>query len=127
MQKVFYNDGTNVRELVDRYISTKTGVTHNTKAGYKTVQNMLEKENFGNLRIDKVKFSDAKLFLIGLQKAGRSYQFYPFSSWSVTPAFQMALEDGMIQYNPFNFELAKVLINVVYREKRYRQNRKEIS
>lgn len=109
--KGIYNDGTNVRELVDRYISTKTGVTHNTKAGYKTVQNMLEKENFGNLRIDKVKFSDAKLFLIGLQKAGRSYSSIHSVRGVLRPAFQMALEDGMIQYNPFNFELAKVLIN----------------
>ena len=109
--KGIYNDGTNVRELVDRYISTKTGVTHNTKAGYKTVQNMLEKENFGNLRIDKVKFSDAKLFLIGLQKAGRSYSSIHSVRGVLRPAFQMALEDGMIPYNPFNFELAKVLIN----------------
>ena len=115
--KGIYNDGTNVRELVDRYISTKTGVTHNTKAGYKTVQNMLEKENFGNLRIDKVKFSDAKLFLIGLQKAGRSYSSIHSVRGVLRPAFQMALEDGMIPYNPFNFELAKVLINdSVHRE-----------
>ena len=109
--KGIYNDGTNVRELVDRYISTKTGVTHNTKAGYKTVQNMREMENFGNLRIDKVKFSDAKLFLIGLQKAGRSYSSIHSVRGVLRPAFQMALEDGMIPYNPFNFELAKVLIN----------------
>lgn len=109
--KGIYNDGTNVRELVDRYISTKTGVTHNTKAGYKTVQNMLEKENFGKLSIDKVKFSDAKLFLIGLQKAGRSYSSIHSVRGVLRPAFQMALEDGMIPYNPFNFELAKVLIN----------------
>lgn len=109
--KGIYSDGTNVRELVDRYISTRTGVTHNTKAGYKTVQNILENENFGKLRIDKVKFSDEKLFLIGLQKAGRSYSSIHSIRGVLRPAFQMALEDGMIPYNPFEFELAKILIN----------------
>lgn len=109
--KGIYSDGTNVCELVDRYISTRTGVTHNTKAGYKTVQNILENENFGKLRIDKVKFSDAKLFLIGLQKAGRGYSSIHSIRGVLRPAFQMALEDGMIPYNPFEFELAKILIN----------------
>lgn len=50
-------------ELVKRYISTKTGVRHNTMTGYKTVVNLLE-EDFGKNRIDEVKVSDAKLWLI---------------------------------------------------------------
>ena len=48
-----------VLELVEKYVSLKTGVRHNTVAGYKTVINMLKKESFGNLRIDKVRLSDA--------------------------------------------------------------------
>ena len=47
-----------VLELVEKYVSLKTGVRHNTVAGYKTVINMLKKESFGNLRIDKVRLSD---------------------------------------------------------------------
>ena len=46
-----------VLELVEKYVSLKTGVRHNTVAGYKTVINMLKKESFGNLRIDKVRLS----------------------------------------------------------------------
>jgi len=53
-----------VLELVEKYVSLKTGVRHNTVAGYKTVINMLKKESFGNLRIDKVRLSDAKAWLI---------------------------------------------------------------
>lgn len=106
-----YNDGTNVCELVERYVATKTAVTHNTRAGYKTVQNILAKEDFGKTRIDKVKFSDAKLFLIGLQKDGRSYSSIHSIRGVLRPAFQMAVEDEMIPYNPFSFELGKTLIN----------------
>ena len=40
-----------VVELVEKYVSLKTGVTHNTRAGYKTVINILNKEAFGKQRI----------------------------------------------------------------------------
>lgn len=36
-----------VLELVEKYVSLKTGVRHNTVAGYKTVINILKKEPFG--------------------------------------------------------------------------------
>ena len=49
-----------VLELVEKYVSLKTGVRHNTVAGYKTVINILKKESFGRQRIDKVRLSDAK-------------------------------------------------------------------
>ena len=56
------------------YVSLKTGVRHNTVAGYKTVINILKKEPFVRLRIDKVRLSDAKAWLIKLQKVdGRGY------------------------------------------------------
>lgn len=57
-----------VIELVEKYISLKTGVRHSTIAGYKTVINMLKKEDFGKQRIDKVRLSDAKAWLIKLQQ-----------------------------------------------------------
>ena len=65
-----------VRELVDRYIATKTGVKKTTKAGYRTVQSFLAKESFGGKKISAIKTSDAKLFLIKLQQEdGRSYSW----------------------------------------------------
>ena len=55
-------------ELVERYISTKTGVRNSTRAGYKTVTNFLGKGPLGSRRIDKVKLSDAKIWLIKLKQ-----------------------------------------------------------
>ena len=55
-------------ELVERYISTKTGVRNSTRAGYKTVTNFLGKDSLGSRRIDKVKLSDAKIWLIKLKQ-----------------------------------------------------------
>ena len=101
-----------VLELVERYIATKTGVRHNTLAGYKTVVNILKKEEFGSRRIDLVKPSDAKLWLIKLQSEDkRSYSSIHSIRGVVRPAFRMAVEDDLIRKNPFDWELATVLIN----------------
>lgn len=101
-----------VLELVKRYISTKTGVRHNTKAGYKTVINVLKTEDFGKNRIDEVKVSDAKLWLIKLQSEdGKSYSSIQSIRGVVRPAFQMAVDDDLIRKNPFNWELGETLIN----------------
>ncbi len=111
ISKGICSDGSTVCELVDRYLATRTGLRPSTQAGYKTVRNILAREEFGSRKIDKIKYSDAKLFLIKLQNDGRSYSSVHTVRGVLRPAFQMALEDEMITYNPFNFELAKVLIN----------------
>ena len=49
-----------VLELVQRYISQKRGVKHNTQANYNFVINVIKKEEFGTKRIDTIKLSDAK-------------------------------------------------------------------
>ena len=93
-----------VLELVEKYISLKTGVRHNTVAGYKTVINMLKKESFGNLRIDKVRLSDAKAWLIKLQQIdGRGYSSIHSIRGVLRPAFQMAVDDDLLRKNPFDF------------------------
>ena len=101
-----------VLELVERYIATKTGVRYNTRVGYKTVVNILKKEKFGNRRIDLVKPSDAKLWFIKMQSEDkRSYGTIHSIRGVVRPAFRMAVEDDLIKKNPFDWELATVLIN----------------
>jgi len=100
-----------VCELVEKYIATKTGVTHSTKTGYKYVQNILAKEPFGQRKIASVKTSDAKIFLINMQKNGRGYSTIHTVRGVLRPAFQMAADDDMIIKNPFQFELHTVVVN----------------
>lgn len=100
-----------VLQLVERYIAQKRGVRPTTQNGYKTVVNMLAKDLFGKKKISSIKTSDAKLWLIGLQDNGRSYSSIHTIRGVVRPAFQMAVEDDLIRKNPFDFELAEVLIN----------------
>lgn len=116
-----------VLELVEKYVALKTGVRHNTKAGYKTVINVLKKDAFGKTRIDKVRLSDAKLWLIKLQqKDGKGYSSIRSVRGVLRPAFQMAADDNLIRKNPFDFELASVIVNdSVTREAITRKQEKE--
>ena len=61
-----------VLELVKKYLLQKTGVRHNTEANYNFVLNIIKKRGLlVKKRIDKVKLSDAKCWLIKLQQDGR--------------------------------------------------------
>ncbi len=100
-----------VLELVKKYVSLKTGVRHNTEANYNFVINIIAKSAFGKMRIDKVHLSDAKGWLIKLQKEGRCYSTIHSVRGVLRPAFQMAVDDDLIRKNPFNFELASVVVN----------------
>ena len=101
-----------VLELVEKYIATKTGVRHTTEAGYRTVVNWLKKDSFGKKRIDTVRISDAKTWLIKLQKKeGKSYSSIHSIRGVLRPAFRLALDDDLIRKNPFDFMLMDVVVN----------------
>lgn len=101
-----------VLELVEKYVSLKIGVRQSTYSGYKTVINVLKKDVFGARRIDSVKLSDAKAWLIKLQKVDKKgYSSIHTIRGVVRPAFQMAVDDDLIRKNPFGFELVTVVVN----------------
>ncbi len=101
-----------VNELVDRYLATKTGVKYNTHMNYNFVKNILKTHPFGDTKISRVKTSDAKLFLIKLQQEdGRGYSSVKTIRGVLRPAFQMAVDDDVLNKNPFGFQLAGVVVN----------------
>lgn len=101
-----------VKECVERYVATKTGVKPSTKAGYKTVMNKMETQAFYHKKVREIKTSDAKLFLIKLQQEdGLKYSTITTIRGVLRPAFQMAMDDDIIVKNPFQFELIGVLYN----------------
>ena len=62
--------------------------------------------------MDDVKLSDAKVFLIKLQRDGRGYSSIHSIRGVLRPAFQMAVDDDLILKNPFGFELGMILVTV---------------
>lgn len=106
-----YDSRISVLDLVKLYLQQKVGVRHNTQANYNFVVNIIKKEAFGSMLIGRVKQSDAKRWLIKLQRDGRGYSSIHSIRGVVRPAFQMAVEDDMLNKNPFQFELASVVVN----------------
>lgn len=100
-----------VSELVERYLSTKTGAKHSTVANYNFVRNILKNEPFGEKKIVEIKTSDAKLFLIKMQNDGKGYSTVKTVRGVLRPAFQMAVDDDILNKNPFGFQLAGVVVN----------------
>ena len=95
MQGISGSDLT-VIELVECYISLKTGVKQSTLANYKTVINTLNKTEFAFRHVDQVKLSDAKMYLISLQRSGLGYSSIHNIRGVIRQAFQMAVDDDMI-------------------------------
>lgn len=101
-----------VLELATKYTETKTAVRPTTRTGYKTVLNFLADNEFGGRRISGITTLDAKEWLISLQRDhGKRYSSIHTIRGVLRPAFQLAEEDDLIRRNPFNFELATILVN----------------
>jgi len=107
-----YSEGSiTVIELLERYIALKQGVRYATRKGYNFVLNIVLKEEFGRRKIRDVRISDAKLWLMKLQRDGRGYSTITSVRGVVKPAFQMAYEDDILRKNPFDFRLNDVVKN----------------
>lgn len=111
-KSVNYVSKISVNELIKKYLLQKTGIRPTTRAGHKTVVNVLAKEEFGKKSISSIKTSDAKEWLIKLQKTdGKSYSSIHTIRGVLRPAFQMAVNDDLIVKNPFDFPLVGVLVD----------------
>lgn len=101
-----------VLELVEKYIATRNNVRPTTLAGYGTVINFLKKDPIGARRIDSIKLSDAKYWIVKLQdKDEKSFSSIHSIRGVLRPAFQMAVDDDILRKNPFSFGLSEVIVN----------------
>ena len=98
-------------ELIERYLSLKQGVRHNTTATYDYVFSLIKKEEFGHRTINGIKVSDAKLWIIKLRNDGRSYGTIACVVKVIKPAFQLAYDEDAVRKNPFSFKLSDVIQN----------------
>lgn len=107
-----YSAGTiTILELARKYTSYKTGVRYNTRKGYDSVLNLIEKEDFCYRQIRSVKMSEAKEWFIKLNEDGRRYCSIQSIRSVLKPAFDMAVEEDILVKNPFAFTLTNVVAN----------------
>lgn len=98
-----------VADLVDRYMSLKRDIGHNTKRAYGTVINRIKESEFGQMKVRNVKLSDAKRFYIDLHDTGSKRNTISIYHSVLRPTFEMAVDDDMIRKNPFKFRVANII------------------
>ena len=98
-----------VSDLVDRYMSLKRDIGHNTKRAYGTVINRIKESEFGQMKVRNVKLSDAKRFYIDLHDTGSKRNTISIYHSVLRPTFEMAVDDDMIRKNPFKFKVADII------------------
>ena len=98
-----------VADLVDRYMSLKRDIGHNTKRAYGTVINRIKESEFGQMKVRNVKLSDAKRFYIDLHDTGSKRNTISIYHSVLRPTFEMAVDDDMIRKNPVKFKLADII------------------
>lgn len=104
----FRGNGINVLGLVERYLAIQNAnekLRASTKAGYRTSLKHIKAETFSTTRIDKVKKSDAKSWMIALRERGLGYSTISSIFSLIKSAFRMAVDDDLIMKNPFDFIL----------------------
>lgn len=106
-----------VTELVNKYLRQRPPVKANTAHVREFVQQVLERTGFGARRIDRIRQSDAKEFLVQLQDHGRpdgtGYNHGSVQAVAkvLRPAFKMAVNDDLIRKNPFDFKTTDAVTN----------------
>lgn len=98
-------------DLLKKYANTKQFLSQNTQEQYYYAICTLSKEPFMQKRVNAIKLSDAKAFIMKLRNDGRKYSTIQSFYAKLRPAFEMAVDDDLIRKNPFKFKLADIIPN----------------
>ncbi|MCM1252405.1 MAG: tyrosine-type recombinase/integrase [Clostridium sp.] len=106
----FRGNGITVLRLAEKYLALQNAngkLRTSTKTGYRTSFNHIKAATFAMARIDKVKKSDAKGWMIALRESGLGYSTISSIFSLLKLSFRMAVEDDLIMKNPFDFVLTE--------------------
>lgn len=98
-------------DLLKKYADTKQFLSQNTQEQYYYAICTLSKEPFMQKRVNAIKLSDAKAFIMKLRNDGRKYSTIQSFYAKLRPAFEMAVDDDLIRKNPFKFKLTDIIPN----------------
>jgi len=110
----FRGNNLSVLELVEKYLAIQNSndkIRTSTRAGYRTSLKHISQNPISSVRIDKVKKSDAKIWIVSLKEKGFGYSTISSIHGVIKPAFQMAVDDDLILKNPFDFVLTDIIEN----------------
>ena len=100
-----------VCELYDRYTTLKGNVKRSTRENRQFTAKVLRTDALGAKDIGAVKPSDAQEWAVRMKGKGYSYRLINNVKRSLKASFAIAVSDGWIRKNPFDFTLNAVICN----------------
>ena len=99
-------------DLLEKYVFIhKSSLKDKTTERIEHFLSVIKRMPIGNMPIDCIKQSDAKIFLKSMYEDGKTYGTVNNYKSFIKPAFDMACDDGILNKNPFDFKLSKVIQN----------------
>lgn len=98
-------------ELCQRQMDHRGNVRQKTKMSRLYFMKALRNDPLGAWRIDQIKLSDAKDWVIRMKDKGVAYQTIDNYRRSLAAAFYLAIQDDCVRKNPFSFTLSEVIAN----------------
>lgn len=94
---------TTVYSVAEKYLMIKTNLKPSSVYIYTEIMKFLKTQEIMQESITDIRTSDAKLWMSDLVSSGRSVAYVTLIKKILKPAFEMAIEDRMINFNPFAF------------------------
>lgn len=98
-------------ELYDKYTTLKGNVKRSTRESRQFVAKVLQADALGTRDIGSVKPSDAQEWAMRMKEKGYSYRLINNTKRSLKASFAIAVSDGWVRKNPFDFTLNAVISN----------------
>ena len=97
--------------LYDKYTALKGNVKRSTRESRQFVAGVLQADALGARDIGSVKPSDAQEWAVRMKEKGYSYRLINNIKRSLKASFAIAVSDGWVRKNPFDFTLNAVISN----------------
>ena len=97
-----------VSDLYAKYVALHSNVKRNTQRNRQFTAKLLANDKIGSMNISAVKPSDAKEWAIRMDDT-YSYNVINNTKRAISAAFRVAIGDGLVRKNPFEFALKTVL------------------
>ena len=96
--------------LFERYMETRE-LADTTRVSYVRAWENRVKDEIGNIKVVQLLPSHIKAYYAKLSKAGYAYSTIKYIHNLLYPALEMAVDDDILNKNPFEFQLAGVVVN----------------
>lgn len=100
-----------LNELISKYMETKKNLRPKSFRTLKNTAKSIEKHPICNMKIDSIRVSDVKDWIVAMNEKGYAYSTIQNKLALAKVAMNMAIQDCVVLRNPFNVKMASLIVN----------------